>query len=189
MKKYGIMILILNLIQRAIMALNVSKAKLKTDFEYIPLSQKGEDKPFTVTFKAISLDVLAELQDAAVRVSKDGEYSISINTLNYNVLKEALIGWQNVESEKDGPVRFKRDNLGATDGSLSLIPGDIRSELSTVIVEVSKDLPNAEAYLSELNKLGLEDDEDEYADEGEGGILEVVSVETVEEVPTKTKAK
>ena len=91
------------------MALKLTKAKLTTNFEYVPLVQKGEDKPFTVQFERISLDTLAELQDSAIRVSKDGEYSISINTLNYAVIKLAMTGWKNVETN-DGPIRFKRDN-------------------------------------------------------------------------------
>lgn len=148
------------------MALTVPNAKLKTDFEYTPISQVGEDKPFIVQFDSIPLDKLAELQDSAVRVSKEGEYSISINTLNYSVIKLALTGWKNVEAD-DGPIRFKRDNRGATDSTLSIIPGDIRSELATVIVEVSKDLPNAEAYLASLSALSdsLDDSEDEVTKE------------------------
>ena len=126
-----------------------------------------EEIPFTVHFEALGLDTLAELQDSAIRVSKDGEYSISINTLNYAVIKRALTGWENVEAQ-DGPVRFKRDNNGATDSSLALIPGDIRSELATIIVEVSKDLPNAEEYLEELDRLSkeaFEEDQGEVAEE------------------------
>ena len=160
------------------MALSVSKARLTTSFKYIPTAQKMEEIPFTVHFEAIPLDSLAELQDSAIRVSKDGEYSISINTLNYAVIKEALTGWENVEAD-DGPVRFKRDNRGATDGSLALIPGDIRSELATIIVEVSRDLPNAEEYLAELDKLSREAQDEE--DEGE-------AVEEVKAKP-KTRAK
>ena len=146
------------------MALKLSKAKLTTNFEYVPLVQKGEDKPFTVQFESIPLDALAELQDSAIRVSKDGEYSISINSLNYAVIKLAVTGWKNVETE-EGPIRFKRDNRGATDGSLALIPADMRNEIATIIIEVSKDLPNAEEYLDELTKLAKEDDEDELVDE------------------------
>ena len=161
------------------MALTLTKSKLKTEFEYAPISQKGEDKPFTVKFTAIPLDSLAELQDAALKVSKDGEYNMSINTLNYATIKLALTGWYNIEAD-DGPIRFKRDNNGATDGSLALIPGDIRNELATIIIEVSKDLPNAEEYLKELELLA-EDDEVED---------EVVEEEVVEETPKrKPRAK
>lgn len=148
------------------MALTVTKAKLENSFEYVPLSQKGEDKPFTVMFDALPLDVLANLQDAAIRVSQDGEYSISINSLNYAVIKAGLTGWKNVESD-EGTVRFKRDNKGASDSSLSLIPGDIRTELATVIVEVSKDLPNASTYLAELDRLATEDVDGEYEEDVE----------------------
>jgi len=142
------------------MALTISRAKPITDFEYVPLAEKLESAPFTVLFSAIPLDTLAKLQDAALSVSKDGEYNISINSLNHSVLKLALTGWKNIGTE-DAPIRFKRDSNGASDGSLTLIPGDIRSEIATIIIEVSKDLPNAEEYLAELNKLAMEDVEDE----------------------------
>jgi len=144
------------------MALKLTKAKLKTDFEYVPLSEKGTENPFTVLFDSIGLDSLAELQDAAIRVSKDGEYNISLNTLNYEVLKLAITGWKHVEADA-GPIRFKRDNKGATDSSLVLIPADMRSEIATIIIEVSKDLPNAEEYLKELENLAAESDD--YEDE------------------------
>ncbi len=142
------------------MALTLTRAKLKTNFEYVPITEKGTDAPFTIVFDSIGLDTLAELQDAAIRVSKDGEYSISINTLNYAVLKLALVGWKNVNTD-DGPIRFKRDNNGATDSSLALIPGDMRNELATIILEVSKDLPNAEDYLATLDELASEDEDTE----------------------------
>jgi len=138
------------------MALTVKKAKLKTSFEYTPIIEKGQDKPFTVLFDAISLETLAGLQDDAIKVSQDGNYSVSINTLNYAVLKEALTGWKNIETD-EGPVVFKRDHNGASEASLALIPADIRSELATIIVEVSKDLPNAEKYLKELDALAKEE--------------------------------
>ena len=138
------------------MSLQVKNAKLETNFEYIPLSQKGEDSPFTIRFEALKLDNLAELQDSAIRIDKDGNYSVSINSLNYAVLKAGLTDWENISDDK-GHIRFKRDNNGATDSSLALIPGDIRNELATIIVEVSKDLPNAEEYLAELEKLSAED--------------------------------
>jgi len=165
------------------MALTVSKAKLKTSFIYVPTAEKMEDRPFKVHFEAIPLDSLAELQDAAIRVSKEGEYSISINTLNYAVIKEALIGWENVESDA-GVVQFKRDHKGATDNTLALIPGDIRSELATIIVEVSKDLPNAEEYLEQLDRLSKEAYEEAREDEAEDEPAEVV-----EEVKAKPKAR
>ncbi len=148
------------------MALTVAKAKFRTDFTYIPMSQKGVDKPFTVMFNSIPLDRLAVLQDEAIKVSPNGEYSMSINTLNYKVLIESLTGWKNVETE-DGPVYFKRDNSGASESSLALIPADIRGELSTIIVEVSKDLPNAENYLKELDKLMEEGAEEIKEEEAE----------------------
>lgn len=165
------------------MALTVTKAKLQTNFEYIPLTQKGEDKPFTVYFDAIKLDDLAELQDAAIRINKDGEYSISINTLNYAVIKEALTGWANISDDK-GSIRFKRDDKGATDSSLVLIPGDIRNELATIIVEVSKDLPNAVEYLAELSNLATDTGSD-YEDEDKTDDVPEAVVE--KEVPKKTK--
>ncbi len=142
------------------MALKINKAKPKTSYEYVPIIEKGVDNPFTIMFDRIPLDELAVLQDDALSVNKEGEYSISINTLNYQVLKLALTGWKNVETD-EGVVIFKRDNAGTSDGSLSLIPGDIRGELATVIIEVSKDLSNAEEYLKELEKLAVEDNEEE----------------------------
>jgi len=146
------------------MALTLSKAKLKTDFEYSPLSEKLEEAPFTVMFTALPLDVLAKLQDSALSVSKDGEYNVSINSLNHSVLKLAITGWKNIGTE-EAPIRLKRDDNGATDSSLTLIPGDMRSELATIIIEVSKDLPNAEDYLAELDKLAREDVEEEEVEE------------------------
>ena len=146
------------------MALTLKNSKLKTTFDYTPISQLGEDKPFSVRFNIIALDALAKLQDDALTVNKDGEYNISVNTLNYEVLKQSLIAWSNIEDDK-GPIRFKRDNAGTTDSTLQLIPAEIRSELATIIVEVSKDLPNAEDYLAEVGKIAEDELEDEDNEE------------------------
>lgn len=137
------------------MGLKVNNASFKTTFEYVPLAQRGEKKPFTIIFEALKMDKLAKLKDNAMRVDENGNYTVSLNTLNYEVLKSGIVGWKNIEDAK-GAVKFKSDKQGASDESLTLIPIDIRNEIATIIVEVSNDLPNAEEYLAEIDRLFAE---------------------------------
>ena len=129
------------------MALVLNKVILEEEYEYIPESQKGEDKPFTVKFKRIPLDKLAELQDESIGIRQSGTYTININSQHYNALKLSLIGWDNIMDGKK-PLKFRILRNLASDESLEMIPTEIRTEIASVIIEVSKNPADADLYLN-----------------------------------------
>jgi len=135
------------------MALTFKTKKIQDTFTYIPEDQRGEEKPFSVEFKRIPLDVLAELQDESIGLSQSGTYTININQQHLKALKYALIGWDNINDGKK-PIKFRIVHNEASDESLEVLPPELRAEIASVIIEVSKDPANADIIL------GNEDGED-----------------------------
>jgi len=129
------------------MALTLTKITPQDEYTYIPESQRGETKPFSVTFKRIPLDKLAVLQDESIGIKQSGTYTININSQHYNALKVALVGWSNITEGKKA-IKFRIVRGVASDESLELLPADIRAEIASVIIEVSKDPSNADEYLN-----------------------------------------
>jgi len=130
------------------MALVLNNVKLEDEYEYIPESQREEDKPFTVRFKRIPLNKLAELQDESIGIRQSGTYTININSQHYTALKLALIGWSNIMDGKK-ELKFRIVHGVASDESLEILPTELRTEIASVIIEVSKDPANADVYLTD----------------------------------------
>jgi len=133
------------------MALITKNKTFDDTYEYTPVNQRGEEKPFSVTFKRIPLDVLAVLQDEAVALSQSGTYTINVNSQYLKTLKYALTGWKNVNDGKKD-IKFRIVHGEASDESLGIIPPELRAEIASIIIEVSKDPANADVIL------GNEDD-------------------------------
>lgn len=128
------------------MALNISKTSFDSEYTYIPLAERGEDKPFSVTFNRIPLDKLAVIQDDAITVKQSGAYALNINSQYYNILKFALTGWENITEGKKA-IKFRIVHGVASNESLEILPSDIRAEIASVILDVSRDPSNADVYL------------------------------------------
>lgn len=140
------------------MALKISKSNFETDYTYIPVSERGEAKPFSISFKRIPLDKLALIQDEAITIKQSGTYALNINSQYYNILKMALTGWENItEGKKE--IKFRIVHGVASDESIEILPADIRAEIASVILDVSRDPSNADAYLKdEVEIYGEEED-------------------------------
>jgi hypothetical protein len=134
------------------MALTLTKTKLQDTYTYIPEDQRGEEKPFSVEFKRIPLDELADLQDKSFVLTQSGSYTISINTQHLNALRYALVGWDNITDDKGKAFKFRIVHNEASEESLELLPPELRAEIASVIIEVSKNPANADSIL------GNEDD-------------------------------
>jgi len=117
------------------------------EYKYTPVSQRGEDKPFTVTFKVLSLEVLAEAQDTVLNVGNDQNMTMHVNSQNLTALRHGLIGWENIEDSNGKPVKFRIVRGITATECLEYLPQDIRTEVATVILEVSKDPARAKDLL------------------------------------------
>ena len=119
-----------------------------TEYKYTPISERGEDKPFLIKFKPLTTKQLAILEDSVVSLKTSGDMSLAQGSFNYKTVKAALITWDNVIDSKGEEVKpMFASNGEIKDESLDLIPPPVFTELANVIIGVSKNPNEAQAYL------------------------------------------
>jgi hypothetical protein len=120
------------------------------EYTYIPLIERAEEKPFTVTFKRLDNKTFAKIEDNLTKFTNGGEEAfIQSGTFAYQVFKNAVTGWKNLFDENDKEIKPKFNQAGQLlDESINLLPADIVAEVAQIIVSVTKDPLNAESYLS-----------------------------------------
>ena len=122
-------------------------------YTYTPVSQRGEDNPFNVTFTRLSLEVSAEAQDTVLNLNNDQSMTLHVNAQNLLALRHGLTSWENLTDTKGKPVKFRRVRGVAATECLEYLPQEIRTEIASVILEVTKDPTSADALLS-VTELG-----------------------------------
>ena len=128
------------------MALNVITTK-QAEYTYVPVAERNEDSPFTVTFKPLSLTTRARVKDSAITVKDGNGYEINVNKQNLEALRHGLIGWDNISDDK-GPIKFRLVGGLADIECLEYLPTEYRTEIGNIILEVSDDPKNAQEILS-----------------------------------------
>jgi len=120
------------------------------EYTYIPLIERAEEKPFTVTFKRLDNKTFAKIEDNLTKFTNGGEEAfIQSGTFAYQVFKNAVTGWKNLFDENDKEIKPKFNQAGQLlDESINLLPADIVAEVAQIIVSVTKDPLNAESYLN-----------------------------------------
>ena len=83
----------------------------KQEFTYTPYSERGTEKPFSVTFKLLGAQQLAKLDDNLIMVVQDEGMSVKRGTYSYKAVKASLVSWSNVEDEK-GKVELVKNSKG-----------------------------------------------------------------------------
>jgi len=120
----------------------------KSEYTYIPKSQRGDKNPFSVTFKRLDITTASTIQDMSLNIQNDGSYTINANIQNLEALKHALTGWNNIFDDKGKQVKFRIVRNLADLECLEFIPHDLRTEIANIIFEVSKDIQNADDILT-----------------------------------------
>ena len=122
-------------------------------YEYIPMTERDEKKPFTVKLQRIPPRQFTILEDKMAKINKDESISFTTGTFNWEVIKKGITGWSNLVDEKGKAVTpAKSGNGEILDASLDLLPLAIITEIANVIVGISKDPENAEVYLGTVNE-------------------------------------
>jgi len=79
------------------MPLKITK---KSDgYEYIPLTERGTENPFTVSIKRIMPRQFTILEDKMAKINKDESISFTTGSFNWEVLKKGTAGWSNLQDE------------------------------------------------------------------------------------------
>ena len=119
----------------------------KKEIKYIPISERAEDKPFTIWFTPLSSKQLANLEDGYLLIRGEDAISLQTGTYNMKAVQAALSRWDNISTDK-GIVSIEKDANGmVTEATIDYIPSSILTELGTVIINVSKFPDDAELYL------------------------------------------
>jgi len=127
------------------MALNIN-TDIKTTYDYVPLSERDDKTPFTVTIRRLPIKILTEIQDAAITIRESGGYEYNVNKQVLTALEYGLVGWDNITDGKK-PIKFRIVNGKADVETLEYLPEDLRVEIGNVILAITRDPNNAEEIL------------------------------------------
>jgi len=127
------------------MALKV-KTKIE-EYEYIPLSERDQENPFTIKLRRLTPKEFSFIEDKMLKMYGDASMAYTSGTYNWNVVKKGIIGWENLIDEDNKPIKIVIGSDGVTDDSLNFIPPDIISEVAAVIVALTKDPDDAKTIL------------------------------------------
>jgi hypothetical protein len=122
--------------------------KTQETYEYVPLIERGEEKPFTVIIKRLPPRQFTILEDKMAKINQDESISFTTGTFNWAVIKKGIIDWRNMLDENGKEIYPLKNGKGELlDETLDLLPLDIITEIANTIVGISKDPDNANIYL------------------------------------------
>jgi hypothetical protein len=125
----------------------IAKKSAEEVYTYVPISERGEKKPFTVKVRRLTPKEYTFIEDKITRYNQDETISFSTGTFNWNVVKKGLVDWENLLDEKGKPIPIEVGKDGVLDSSLNLLPLDIITEIANLIINLTKDPENADIYL------------------------------------------
>jgi len=122
-------------------------------YEFIPLSERMEKDPFTVTIKRLPPRQFTILEDKMAKINQDESISFTTGTFNWAVIKKGLVDWKNMLDEDGKPILPTKSGKGEiVDESLDLLPLELISEIANTIVSISKDPDNIDIYLGNFKQ-------------------------------------
>ena len=127
--------------------------KVNDTYKYIPLSERGEENPFTVTIRRLPPREFTILEDKMAKINQDESISFTTGSFNWAVIKKGIVDWENIFDEDGKPIYPAKNGKGELlDESLDILPLDIIAEIAGTIVSISKDPDNIDLYLGNFEK-------------------------------------
>jgi hypothetical protein len=130
----------------------IAQPKNLLTYDYTPMTERGDKKPFTVTVKRLTTKEYTFIEDKIARFNQDQSITFNTGTFNWEIVKKGLVDWKNLIDGEGKPIKIVIGSEGVLDSSLNLLPLDIISEIATLIVNITKDPENIESYLGEDSK-------------------------------------
>jgi hypothetical protein len=128
------------------MALTIKKRD--DTYEFIPLSERGEENPFTVIIRRLPPKQFTILEDKMAKINQDESISFTTGTFNWAVIKKGIVDWTNMFDESGKQITPVKSSKGEIlDESLDLLPLELIAEIANTIVSISKDPDNTDIYL------------------------------------------
>lgn len=119
-------------------------------FNYTPISQRDEEVPFSVYIKPLSTKQLMLLEDKLVKRNDASDITFSTGEFSFSSLKLSILSWENISDENDKPIALKKNADGTiNDESLSLLPSEIISEISNVVITISRDSSKVDLFFGD----------------------------------------
>jgi hypothetical protein len=131
------------------MALIVNKPTKDQTYDYVPMIERGADKPFTVKIRRLTPKEFSHIEDKMARINQDQSISFTTGTFNWEVVKRGIVSWENLFDGDGKPIKAVIGEDGVTDESLNNLPLDIITEIANVIVGITKNPDTVEIYLGE----------------------------------------
>lgn len=131
----------------------VISAKKDEVFDYIPLSFRGDDVPFTLKVKRIDSRSFAKLEDGLTKINQeDSTISFASGSFNWNLVKRGVVGWLNVSDENGANIPFKKDNNGLADDScMEMLPIEVITEVATAIASITRSPEHTDLFLGKAS--------------------------------------
>jgi len=131
------------------MALVVNSAP-QGGHKFIPTSQKGEDKPFTVFLKPLDSRDLLKLEDEVVVKKGEDTVFLASGSYSFKVVQKTLQSWANILDDSGEEYILRKDINGeASVESVGLIPAELVTEISNAISAISRDPAAFQIYFGE----------------------------------------
>lgn len=119
--------------------------------EYVPITQRGTENPFSVTIRQLKPQELAKLDDTLTQINSDQSLTLKAGQFSYNILRVGIVNWSNLTYEGKS-IGITKNPVGdaVTDESLNRLPPLIVEELADLIVNISRHPQSANVYLGNL---------------------------------------
>ena len=139
------------------MAIKVTKHP-KEGYKFIPMSERGEEQPFTAWLRPIGAKALSELEDSLVQRKGADAMIFTQNTFEYRLVQLGLVDWDNVYDENNQKVSLKKNADGVVvEDLLDPLPQQIIKEMAMVISSITRDPSTIKDFFSdEGDKKSLE---------------------------------
>jgi len=126
---------------------------LPKTLKFTPLSERGEEKPFSLSIRALPPRQFSILEDKMAKINNDESISFTTGSFNWAVIKAGIMDWENLLTEDGTQIKPTKNSKGEVeDNSLDLLPLEIIVEVANTIVSISKDPDNVDLYLGNFPK-------------------------------------
>jgi len=126
----------------------IKVVKTKEEYEYIPVSERGEKNPATFVIRPLSKSEQAKLEDRVLNIdSALGTISMANASFLLNAFILGVKDIKNIVDENGKEIKPVITENGIDIGFLDLLPDEIIKEVAEVIINISKNPQDADVFL------------------------------------------
>ena len=127
----------------------IKAIKRESSYTYIPLEERGEEKPTTFTFRLLTKEEKAKLEDKLVKVNQDETINISNSSYILGAFRLCVDKVENFIDEKGAEIPVRKSGGLVSEEFMNLLPDEVITEIGNVIINISKNPAQASLFLGE----------------------------------------